>query len=506
MRNGGLAGPRRRAARGPDERGGGECRGERDERVDLEQSVRTRDAAREVVHEHGVVATLRDGHVGERERGVGHAANERGLDQVRSVQLPLITERRRSPGGDGEERGHTLVHDLRERLRGEAHGQRRELDAIHPRAIRAERDAGTLGVTPAQILRAVRNDESALIPFHLAGEARLLGAVHEEGRAVVVRFAGNFPPEADRAGALHHRIKTRGLTVGDVPAARGVETVERDHGLAEPRGRGADPGELRRVERLAERHGGRDGESGVRAQEIAADVRDDDGIAARLRRLHVRQTQRGAARAADVAAVVQCEFVEQPLIRERSLAGRADGEGRDRTFVREQVRGLAGDGRRQRRENNFIEPRAIRTTHGVGVFRVAPAQVVRAGGEVEGAELPVHLAGDAKLLDAVEVEAQAITVGLAGNLPPEVQHAGTGHGRFEERLATVRRHAADRRVREVVRVVGLAAPARAADDEIQIGVVERLGQRAEAEDVHESVVEARGQRRACRVLQLPRDR
>ena len=505
-RDGGLADPRRGTACGPGDTGGVERGDERDERVDLEQGVGTDHAAREVVHEHGVIAALRDRHVGERERGVGHAAHQRALDQVRSVQPPLITERRRSAGGDGEERRGTFIHDLRERLRGDAHGQRRELDAIHPRAIRAERDAGTLGVTPAQILRAVCDDESALLPFHLAGDARLLGAVHEQGHAVAVRLAGNFPPEADRGRALHRRFKTRGLAVRDVPAARGVEAVERDQRLAEPRGRGTDPVQLRRIQRLAQCHGGRDGERGVRAQEIAADVRDDDGVTARLRRLDVRQTQRGRARAAKVAGVVQGESVEQPLIRERSLAGRADGEGRDRAFVCEQARGLAGDGRRQRRENNFIKPRAVRTAHGVGVFRVAPAQSVRPGGEVEGAKLPVHFAGDAELLGAVEVETQAVAVGLAGNFPPEVQHAGTGHGRFEERLATVRRHAGDRRVREIVRVVRLTAPAGTADDEVQIRVVERFGQRAEAEEVDESVVEARGQRGARRVLQLPRDR
>ena len=511
MRHSGLADPRRRAARRPGEPGGVERGGERDQRVHLEQGVRARDTAREVVHEHGIITALRDGHVGQRERGAGHAAHQRALNQVRAPAQtvragPLIAERRSAARRDGEECRRALVHDLRERLCGNAHGQRCELHAIHPRAICAERDAGTLRVTPAQGLRAVREVENPLLPFDLTGNACLLGVVDEEGHAVVVRLAGNFPPEADRARALHGGFKTRRLAVRDVAAARGVEAVERDQGLAEPCGRGADPVQLGRVERLAERHGGRDDEGGVRAQEIAANVRDDDGVAARLRRLHIRQTQRGRARAAQVAVVVQRESVEQPLIGERALPQHAGAEACDRSFIRDQTHGLAGDGGRQRRENNFIEPRAIRAAHGVAVLRVAPAQLVIARGQVEGAELPVRFAGDAELLSIIKVETETIALGLAGNLPPETQHAGAGHGRFEERLAAVRCHARAGGVHEVVRVVRLAAPAGAADGEVHICVVERLGEGAEAEDVHESVVEAGGQRRAVRGEQSARDR
>ena len=264
----------------------------------------------------------------------------------------------------------------------------------------------------------------------------------------------------------------------------------------------------RSVERLGQRQQRRDRERRVRADEHARRGGDDDGVISDLRRLHVRERERGRDGAANDRGLDEGRVVEPPLIGERSLARHGHAEGRGRALIHGLRPGLARDARRRGHIDDLIHPRAILAVRDrPDVLVVAPTEGVRAGRHAEDARLPVHFAGDGKLRAAVHVETQAVVVQFARYFPPEAQGAGAGHGGFKIGFTARRHRAAHGRVFEIMRHSRLAAPRDGAGHEGQIRYVQRLGQRAQAEHAHGAAAESRGQRggRGTRVRQGARD-
>ena len=170
--------------------------------------------------------------------------------------------------------------------------------------------------------------------------------------------------------------------------------------------------------------------------------------------------------------------VLEPLIEDRWRAHHSRAEGCGRAGIDIARHRLVGDLDRQRLELKFINPASIRTARERCVLRVSPPQHLAARGQVECPPLPIHRAGDARLLGRAEVESQEVVVRLRGDPPPKADGARPFERRLHGGGRIVRDHAAARLIQSVVRHAEVALPRRrAGGGPGEVGRVQPLGQR-----------------------------
>ena len=422
MRKECLPHPWRRTATGcPNQTGSIKSHVQRHGGRDGERSAQAGGRARGIAHDHGVIPRLTRLHVGEHKRGrVGPA-------EVSDAITPLVSERRRAGGGDGEGGRRALVHVLTEGLARDARRHRNEVELIHPATILTGHERGVLGVTPFHRLTARSHEEGTLLPVHFTRDARRLEVVGVEDQVVKVQLGGNLPPEDHRAGTGDGGLHGGRPTVGRDRAAGGVHPVMGDDGLSHPTGRAGGPTEVRGLQRLGQRENGNDGEKRIRADRGTDDVGDEQGVGSRLRHLHPGEIQREAGRATDAVAVDQGRAVVEPLVFQRRRAPDSGGEGDGRSRVHPRHRnGLVGDHGDNGGENHFIQEHLVQTIGEQSALRIFPLEYIVALQQIEGFLLPGLIAGDSRPRAAVDVEGKDIDIGFGGSFPPEREGAWAG--------------------------------------------------------------------------------
>ena len=301
--------------------------------------------------------------------------------------------------------------------------------------------------------------EHAPLPVHLTRNVLLLAAINQETQTVIRRLAGNFPPEAHGGRAGHGGLEPRGCAGREHRAARRVHPVVRHPAVADPSVRAVRrPRQARGVECERETEIREDRERGDGTGHRANRVVDNDAVAAGAGERHVGEHEVGTGHAADAGTIRQRHAVVEPLISERRRAAGRDAEADGRAKVHVLIHGLLRDARGLRAEGNFIEPRAILSARERGVFQIHPAAGLAAGAEEESFLFPIHLAGEARLLDAIDGEDQFVVVRFARNFPPEAESARTNDDRLHHVRAVVGVRAGARGVGAVVRHDLLADP------------------------------------------------
>ena len=457
-----LARPRARRAAERE----GQCKvvqrlGDRDRQRERQRRIGTDHGAERVADEDGIISNQVRLHVRHGERGRGGAADAAAVRERQAVEAPAIRERRAADGGGVETSAAARADHAVRRLRGDDRRERADHNLIHPRAVESAGGAAVLHVLPAQRVAAGRDVEHTPLPVHFAGNILLLAAINEETQTVVHRLAGNFPPEAHGGQAGHGGLEPRGRAARERRTARGVNAVVRHRAVTDPGVRAVrGPRQARGVERERETEIGEDRERGDGTGRGAGRVADDDAVAARAGERHIGEHEIGTGHAAEAAAIHQRHAVVEPLIGEgRRAVGRDAEEGR-RAEVHVLIHGLDRDARGLRAEGYFIEPRAILSARERGVLQIHPAAGLAAGAEEERFLFPIHLAGNARLLDAVDGEDQFVVVRFAGNFPPEAESARTNDDGLHHVRAVVGIGAGARGVGAVVRHDLLADPRR----------------------------------------------
>ena len=316
-------------------------------RCGVQRHHRARGRARRVAHEERVAGGLRGRAEHGQTRAV-RAAHAVAVQQRHAVRAPpeshghrathACAKVRRMTGEEAE--AHRLVRDEGR----DADRARRVGDAVHPARVLAGRAAEAFAVTPLEQLRAGGDGVSFLFPPDFARDADNFRSANVEAQIVIARFARNFPPEGHGAGSLDVRFQTAVLAVIDVAGADFIHAVLcGDAGLRDPRGvAGLGEGDVGRARRFAQCEHGERGARGGGADGVA----DDHGVVARLRRLHVAQAEARGGCAADQTCpggIRQRSAVQEPLVSERSRAGRRDGEGDGSVLARLETRRRRGD-------------------------------------------------------------------------------------------------------------------------------------------------------------------
>ncbi len=136
------------------------------------------------------------------------------------------------------------------------------------------------------------------------------------------------------------------------------------------------------------------------------------------------------------------------------------------------------DGRHGAGPLDVVHPAAVGAVVVAAILDVLPFERVGArAGDVIGLLLPVHVAADAVLADAIEPELQVIAARFRGDLPVEGQRAGALDGRFHPGTLAVGDIAALGRIVTAVVSAGLARPACVAGGRVAEARIHCLGEK-----------------------------
>ena len=193
--------------------------------------------------------------------------------------------------------------------------------------------------------------------------------------------------------------------------------------------------------------------------------------------MRVGDRERGRVRTGDARAVSDDRAIEQPGVGQRRRADGCASEGNERAHFHVLPDRMRDDGRELRREGKLIHPAAILAGLAGSIFLIREPHGLTARAHEERTLLPVHFAGEARLLCVVHGKNQRVTIRLARRLPPVSDRARSGDGGLHDGGLIVVHRLIARRVHEVVFDDGLADPAGRTRDPSEARGVERVGER-----------------------------